>query len=162
MAPHPNIAYKIVDMTTLQPRLHHWRAVGSKIVFTNGCFDILHRGHVELLAQCRDLGDYVVLGLNSDASVRRLKGPTRPINDQLSRAVVLAGLNFVDAVIIFEEDTPLELITQVRPDILVKGGDYKASEVVGADMVRQNGGEVRIVPLLEGYSTTAIIDHRPS
>jgi len=154
---HPNIAYKIVDMATLQPRLHHWRAVGSLIVFTNGCFDILHRGHVDLLAQCRDYGDYVVVGLNSDASTRRLKGPTRPINDQLSRAIVLAGLSFVDAVIIFEEDTPLDLITLVRPDILVKGGDYKASEIVGAEIVRQNGGEVRIVPLTEGYSTTAII-----
>jgi len=131
--------------------------VGSLIVFTNGCFDILHRGHVDLLAQCRDYGDYVVVGLNSDASTRRLKGPTRPINDQLSRAIVLAGLSFVDAVIIFEEDTPLDLITQVRPDILVKGGDYKASEIVGAEIVRQNGGEVRIVPLTEGYSTTAII-----
>jgi len=131
--------------------------VGSLIVFTNGCFDILHRGHVDLLAQCRDYGDYVVVGLNSDASTRRLKGPTRPINDQLSRAIVLAGLSFVDAVIIFEEDTPLDLITLVRPDILVKGGDYKASEIVGAEIVRQNGGEVRIVPLTEGYSTTAII-----
>jgi len=157
VSPHPNIAYKIVDMTTLQSRLHHWRAVGSRIVFTNGCFDILHPGHVELLAQCRDLGDYVVLGLNSDASVRKLKGPGRPVNDQLSRAVVLAGLSFVDAVIIFDEDTPLDLITQVRPDVLVKGGDYRASEIVGADIVRQNGGEVRIVQLVEGYSTTAII-----
>jgi rfaE bifunctional protein nucleotidyltransferase chain/domain len=162
MAPHPNIAYKIIDMMTLRPRLHHWRAVGGRIVFTNGCFDILHPGHVELLAQCRDFGDYVVLGLNSDASVRKLKGPGRPVNDQLSRAVVLAGLSFVDAVIIFEEDTPLELITQVRPDILVKGGDYKALEIVGAEIVRRNGGEVRIVPLVEGYSTTTIIGKNPS
>ncbi len=157
MTLHPDIAYKIVDMTTLQPRLHHWRAVGGRIVFTNGCFDILHPGHVSLLAQCRDMGDYVVLGLNSDASVSRLKGPHRPINDQLSRAVVLAGLSFVDAIIIFHQDTPLELVTQVNPDILVKGGDYKASEVVGADIVRQNGGEVRIIPLLDDYSTSSII-----
>ena len=162
MSPHPNIAYKIVDMTTLQPRLHHWRAVGGRIVFTNGCFDILHPGHVELLAQCRDFGDHVIVGLNSDASTRRLKGPSRPINDQISRAVVLAGLSFVDAVIVFEEDTPIELITQVRPDILVKGGDYKASEVVGAGIVRQNGGEVRIVPLVKGYSTTSILGKKPS
>jgi len=162
VAPHPNIAYKIIDMTTLQPRLHHWRAVGGRIVFTNGCFDILHPGHVELLAQCRDFGDYVVVGLNSDASVRKLKGPNRPINDQLSRAVVLAGLSFIDAVIIFEEDTPLRLITDIAPDILVKGGDYKASEIVGADIVRKNGGEVRIVPLVGGYSTTAIIGKKPS
>jgi rfaE bifunctional protein nucleotidyltransferase chain/domain len=103
------------------------------------------------------MGDYVVLGLNSDASVSRLKGPHRPINDQLSRAVVLAGLSFVDAIIIFHQDTPLELVTQVNPDILVKGGDYKASEVVGADIVRQNGGEVRIIPLLDDYSTSSII-----
>ena len=157
MALHPDIAYKIVDMTTLQSRLHHWRAVGNRIVFTNGCFDILHRGHVELLAQCRGMGDIVILGLNSDASTRRLKGPTRPINDQLSRAIILAGLGAVDAVIIFDEDTPLDLITSIHPDILVKGGDYSASEVVGADIVRQHGGEVRIVPLVQGYSTTATI-----
>ena len=162
MAPHPDIAYKIVDMTTLQSRLHHWRAVGDRVVFTNGCFDILHAGHVELLSRCRDLGEHVVLGLNSDTSVRRLKGPHRPVNDQLSRAVVLAGMSFVDAIIIFEEDTPLELITKIKPDVLVKGGDYKASEVVGADVVKQNGGEVKIIPLVEGYSTTAIISKSAS
>jgi rfaE bifunctional protein nucleotidyltransferase chain/domain len=149
-------------MATLQSRLNHWRAVGDRVVFTNGCFDILHPGHVELLARCRDQGGHVVLGLNSDGSVRRLKGPHRPVNDQISRAVVLAGLSFVDAIIIFEEDTPLELITKIRPDILVKGGDYKASEVVGADVVMQNGGEVKIIPLVEGYSTTAIINKSSS
>jgi rfaE bifunctional protein nucleotidyltransferase chain/domain len=162
LALHPNIAYKIVDMTTLQSRLHHWRAVGDKIVFTNGCFDMLHRGHVELLAQCRELGDHVVLGLNSDASTRRLKGPARPINDQISRAIVLAGLSFVDAIIIFEEDTPLDIITAINPDVLVKGGDYKATEIVGADVVRRNGGEVRIIPLVEGFSTTATISKSSS
>lgn len=149
-------------MTTLQSRLHHWRAVGDKIVFTNGCFDMLHRGHVELLAQCRELGDHVVLGLNSDASTRRLKGPARPINDQISRAIVLAGLSFVDAIIIFEEDTPLDIITAINPDVLVKGGDYKATEIVGADVVRRNGGEVRIIPLVEGFSTTATISKSSS
>jgi len=159
---HPDIAYKIVDMTTLQSRLHHWRAVGGTVVFTNGCFDILHPGHVELLAQCRNLGDHVVLGLNSDASVRRLKGTDRPVNDQLSRAVVLAGLSFVDAIIVFEEDTPLELITQVKPDILVKGGDYQASEIVGSELVKNYGGEVKIIPLVEGFSTTAIIGRMDS
>ncbi len=157
MTLHPDIAYKIVDMAALQPRLHHWRAVGGRVVFTNGCFDILHPGHIELLAQCRELGEYVVLGLNSDASVRRLKGKARPINDQLSRAIVLAGLSSVDAVIIFHEDTPLELIIQIKPDILVKGGDYIASEVVGAEVVKQHGGEVKIIPLVNGYSSTAII-----
>jgi D-glycero-beta-D-manno-heptose 1-phosphate adenylyltransferase len=154
---NPDIAYKIVDMPTLQSRLNHWRAVVGRIVFTNGCFDILHRGHVELLAQCRDFGDYVVLGLNSDSSVKKLKGDKRPLNDQQSRAIVLAALSFVDAVIIFEEDTPFELLTEIKPDILVKGGDYKADEIVGADLIRQNGGEVRIVPLVAGYSTTNII-----
>jgi rfaE bifunctional protein nucleotidyltransferase chain/domain len=154
---HPDIAYKLVDMATLQQRLRHWRAVGDKVVFTNGCFDILHRGHVELLAECRDLGAHVVLGLNSDTSVRKLKGPHRPVNDQTSRAIVLAGLNSVDAVIIFDEDTPLQIITQINPDILVKGGDYKESEVVGAAHVKQHGGEVKIIPLIEGYSTSAII-----
>ena len=155
---NPDIAYKIVDMSTLQSRLHHWRAVGGRVVFTNGCFDILHRGHIDLLAHCREMGDYVVLGLNSDASVKKLKGPERPINDQLSRAVVMAALSFVDVVIIFEEETPLEIITEIKPDMLVKGGDYKASEVVGAEIVRANGGEVRIVPLVVGYSTTNTIN----
>jgi rfaE bifunctional protein nucleotidyltransferase chain/domain len=157
LAINPDIAYKIVDMAALQLRLNHWRAVGGSIVFTNGCFDILHRGHVELLAQCRHLGDHVILGLNSDASTRRLKGHSRPVNDQLSRAIVLAGLSFVDAVIIFEEDTPLDLIARIKPDILVKGGDYKAADIVGADLVKQHGGEIKIIPLTEGFSTTAII-----
>jgi rfaE bifunctional protein nucleotidyltransferase chain/domain len=154
---HPDIAYKIVDASTLESRLHHWKSVGNRIVFTNGCFDILHRGHVELLAQCRSFGDYVIVGLNSDASVRRLKGEGRPVNDQLSRASVLASLSFVDAVIIFEEDTPLDLIKIIHPDILVKGGDYKTDDIVGADVVRSSGGEVKIVPLVSGFSTTATI-----
>ena len=158
---NPDIAYKILDMSTLQSRLHHWRAVGGRVVFTNGCFDILHRGHIDLLAECRHMGDYVVLGLNSDASVKKLKGPHRPVNDQLSRAVVMAALSLVDAVIIFEEDTPLEIITEIKPDILVKGGDYKASDVVGAQIVKALGGEVRIVPLVEGYSTTATVSRMP-
>ncbi|MCW3128025.1 MAG: D-beta-D-heptose 1-phosphate adenosyltransferase [Bacteroidetes bacterium] len=154
---HPDISYKIIDLATLESRLHHWRAVGNRIVFTNGCFDILHRGHVELLAECRSYGDYVIVGLNADASVHKLKGEGRPINDQLSRASVLASLSFVDAVIIFDQDTPLELITFIRPDILVKGGDYKVEEIVGANVVRANGGEVKIVPLVKGFSTTNII-----
>jgi rfaE bifunctional protein nucleotidyltransferase chain/domain len=156
----PHIAYKLVDKATLLSRLRHWRAVGHKVVFTNGCFDILHRGHIELLARCRDMGDQVVLGLNSDTSVHTLKGPGRPVNDQLSRAIVVAAVSFVDAVIIFDEETPLDLITIVKPDILVKGGDYHASNIAGADFVKQNGGEVRIIPLVAGYSTTAIL-HRP-
>ena len=154
---HPYISHKILDTETLRQRLQHWRAVGNKIVFTNGCFDILRLGHVELLAQCRTWGDYVVVGLNSDASVKRLKGDSRPINDQEARAAVLAALSFVDAVVIFDQDTPLELINAVRPDVLVKGGDYEADKIVGADIVRQGGGEVRIVPLVKGQSTSSII-----
>lgn len=154
---HPYISHKILDVETLRQRIQHWRAVGNKIVFTNGCFDILHLGHVELLAQCRTYGDYVILGLNSDASVKRLKGETRPINDQIARAAVLAALSFVDAVVIFDEDTPLELIKIIQPDVLVKGGDYEADKVVGADVIRQRGGEVRIVPIVQGYSTTDLI-----
>lgn len=154
---HPYISHKILDTETLRQRLQHWRAVGNKIVFTNGCFDILHLGHVELLAQCRTCGDYVIVGLNSDASVRRLKGDSRPVNDQQARAAVLAALSFVDAVVIFDQDTPLELITAVQPDVLVKGGDYEADKVVGADIVRKGGGEVKIVPLVKGHSTSATI-----
>ena len=157
MTLHPDIAYKVLDAATLQQRLHHWRSVGNTIVFTNGCFDIIHRGHIELLAQCRSFGDYVIVGLNSDSSVTRLKGKGRPVNDQLSRTTVLAGLSFVDAVVIFDQDTPLELIQIIQPDILVKGGDYKADEIVGADIVRHKGGEVRIVPFVSGFSTTDII-----
>ena len=160
MTLHPNIARKIMDINTLMTRIKHWRAVGGSIVFTNGCFDILHTGHVQLLSLCREQGDYVILGLNSDASVRRLKGATRPLNDQRARAAVLAALESVDAVIVFEEDTPLELITQIKPDILVKGGDYTISEIAGADFVKRNGGQVVIVPLVAGFSTTAIINKK--
>lgn len=154
---HPYISHKILDTETLRQRLQHWRAIGNRIVFTNGCFDILHLGHVELLAQCRTWGDYVIVGLNSDASVKRLKGETRPINDQEARAAILAALSFVDAVVIFDEDTPLELIKMTQPDILVKGGDYEPDQVVGADVVRQRGGEIRIVPLVKDLSTSNII-----
>ena len=162
MTLHPDIAYKILDAATLRQRLHHWRSVGNTIVFTNGCFDIIHRGHIELLAQCRSFGDYVIVGLNSDSSVTRLKGKGRPVNDQLSRAAVLAGLSFVDAIVMFDQDTPLELIQIVQPDILVKGGDYKADEIIGADIVRHKGGEVKIVPLVSGFSTTDIISKATS
>ena len=154
---HPDIAYKITSLDTLLSRLHHWRAVGSSVVFTNGCFDILHRGHVELLATCRTFGDYVVVGLNSDASVRNLKGDTRPINDVYARAAVLASLSAVDAVVIFDEETPLSLITQIKPNVLVKGGDYVESNIAGAKEVRSYGGAVHIVPVVVGYSTSAII-----
>jgi D-beta-D-heptose 7-phosphate kinase/D-beta-D-heptose 1-phosphate adenosyltransferase len=127
------------------------------IVFTNGCFDILHRGHVEYLAAARQLGDVLVVGLNSDASVRRLKGPDRPINPEGDRAAVLDALRAVDFVTIFEEDTPAALIEAVQPDVLVKGADYTEDRIVGADIVRQRGGRVVIVPLLGGRSTSGLI-----
>ncbi|MCR4857551.1 MAG: D-glycero-beta-D-manno-heptose 1-phosphate adenylyltransferase [Bacteroidales bacterium] len=131
----------------------------KKIVFTNGCFDILHTGHVTCLAKARQMGDLLVVGLNSDESVRRLKGAERPVNDEHSRALLLAALEAVDYVTIFEEDTPYNLICQVKPDILVKGGDYVLDNIVGADFVRQHGGQVCTIPLVEGFSTTSIIDH---
>lgn len=129
----------------------------QSVVFTNGCFDVLHRGHVTYLAQARDLGDCLVMGLNSDASVKRLKGESRPINNEADRALVLAALSFVDYIILFEEDTPKNLIEQVKPNILVKGGDYKIEDIVGADFVTQNGGKVLTIPFVDGYSSTKII-----
>ena len=137
-----------------EERLHQ-----QKIVFTNGCFDILHRGHVTYLAQARQMGDLLVVGLNSDASVRRLKGPERPVNDEQSRALLLAALEMVDYVVLFEEDTPYNLILKVKPDLLVKGGDYDIDNLVGADFVRQRGGEVRTIPFVQGFSSSSIIDH---
>ena len=129
----------------------------QSIVFTNGCFDVLHRGHVTYLAQARDLGDCLVVGLNSDASVKRLKGENRPVNGESDRAIVLAALSFVDYIILFEEDTPKNLIEQVKPDILVKGGDYQIANIVGADFVTENGGKVLTLPFVDGYSSTKII-----
>ena len=131
---------------------------GFRLVFTNGCYDILHPGHVDLLARARALGDGLILGLNSDASVRRLKGPTRPVNDERTRAFVLAHLASVDYVVLFEEDTPLRLITAVRPQVLVKGGDWSVENIVGRDVVEGDGGVVRSLPLLPGYSTTGLIE----
>ena len=134
------------------------RNENHNVVFTNGCFDVLHRGHVTYLAAARDLGDCLVVGLNSDASVRRLKGESRPINNENDRSLVLAALSFIDYIILFEEDTPKNLIEQVRPDILVKGGDYKIEDIVGADFVQKNGGKVLTIPFVDGYSSTKIIN----
>lgn len=130
----------------------------GRVVFTNGCFDLLHRGHVEYLHAARSLGDALVVGLNSDDSVRRLKGSSRPVNGQEDRAIVLAGLQAVDAVTVFDEDTPLRLIQGVLPDLLVKGGDYRADQVVGGAEVIAAGGEVVIIPLVPGRSTTSILE----
>ena len=130
----------------------------QKIVFTNGCFDVLHFGHVYYLQQARQLGDLLVVGLNSDASVKRLKGASRPINGEKERAYVLAALAFVDYVVVFEEDTPEKIIKKVKPDVLVKGGDYEISNIVGADFVQQNGGMVTTISFVEGFSSTQIIE----
>lgn len=137
--------------------LSEWRFKNEKIVFTNGCFDILHRGHVEYLAKAASLGSKLVIGINKDASVKRLKGNTRPINAEEARALLLASLLFTDKIILFEENTPLELIRFIQPDILVKGSDYKAEDIVGYDIVKAKKGEVITIPLTEGYSTTSIL-----
>lgn len=154
-----SIENKICTLEEIQKKITVWRLQNYKIVFTNGCFDILHRGHAYLLNKATGLAAKCVLivGLNSDASVKRLKGETRPINNISDRAYVISSLYSVDAVIVFEEDTPEELIKNIKPDILVKGGDYKENEIVGADVVKNNGGEVVIIPYLDNYSTTAII-----
>jgi D-glycero-beta-D-manno-heptose 1-phosphate adenylyltransferase len=131
---------------------------GKKIVFTNGCFDILHPGHITILNQSAQLGDFLIVGLNTDASVKRLKGPQRPINNENSRALILENLMMVDAVILFDEDTPLNLINTIMPDVLVKGGDYTIEQIVGAKEVMAHGGTVEIIPTLQGHSTTAIIE----
>ncbi len=150
---------RIVDLTQLQRLCNIWRMKGDRIVFTNGCFDILHRGHVEYLHEAAALGDRLVIGVNTDASVQRLgKGSGRPYNDETSRAKVLAALRLVDAVVLFDQDTPLELIQNIGPDVLVKGGDYTEDQIVGAEYVRNNGGEVRSLKLVEGYSTTATVE----
>ena len=136
-----------------------WRQrVRGRVVFTNGVFDLLHPGHVDVISQARDQGDALIIGLNSDASVRRLKGPERPVRSEAERAYVLAALSDVDAVVTFDEDTPLELIRLVRPDVLVKGGDYEPATVVGRNDVESWGGRVVIVPLRPGQSTTSIIE----
>jgi D-beta-D-heptose 7-phosphate kinase/D-beta-D-heptose 1-phosphate adenosyltransferase len=155
-------AGKVVDLPGLRLLVAGWRARGERVVFTNGCFDLLHVGHVTLLARARREGDRLVVGLNTDRSVRALKGPSRPVVTQDDRAHVLAGLASVDAVALFDEDTPLRLIEEVRPDVLVKGGDYSEAQVVGAGQVRSWGGRVAIVPLVEGRSTTGIIDRSRS
>lgn len=131
---------------------------GKTVVFTNGCFDILHPGHVDYLRRARELGDLLVVGVNSDASVRRLKGRCRPVNPEQDRVAVLAGLECVDRVVIFNQDTPLELIREVRPDVLVKGGDWPVEKIVGRDVVEESGGTVLSLKLLSGYSTSGIID----
>ncbi len=152
------IPNKIFTLSSIVLQLNRWRLLGKKIVFTNGVFDILHQGHIASLSEAASHGHILIVGVNADASVKRLKGETRPINDEQSRALLLASLVMTDAVLIFEEDTPLNLITTILPDVLVKGGDYTLEQIVGAKEVIANGGEVKIVPILEGFSTTSIIE----
>ncbi|HEY0669355.1 MAG TPA: D-glycero-beta-D-manno-heptose 1-phosphate adenylyltransferase [Sphingobacteriaceae bacterium] len=147
---------KIVNPDHLKGLIESWKLQHKKIVFTNGCFDLLHLGHIDYLVKAADLGDKLVIGLNSDRSTRQLKGDHRPINNEESRSAILAALFFVDAVVLFDEETPTNLIDLVKPDILVKGSDYKVNEIAGADIVTASGGEVRLIDYLPGYSTTAI------
>ena len=148
---------KQIKTKNLQLHLARWRFQDKKVVFTNGVFDILHRGHIEYLSEAKKQGDILVLGLNTDASVKRLKGEERPINDEQSRIIMLSALSFVDCIILFEEDTPWELINTIKPSILVKGSDYKKEEIVGYDILQKYGGEVRTITLTEGFSTTNFI-----
>lgn len=153
------ILSKIVrNKEDLRTTLNQWRFKDEKIVFTNGCFDILHRGHVEYLAKAAALGSKLIIGLNTNASVRRLKGESRPINDEAARAILLSSLIFTDKIVLFDEDTPLELIRFIQPDILVKGNDYKPEEIVGYNVLKAKGGEVVTIELTEGFSTTSILN----
>lgn len=157
---------KVVDHQKVLQLMRLWDLKGEKVVFTNGCFDILHRGHVTYLAEAAACGQRLIVGLNTDASVKRQgKGDDRPVNDESSRALVLASLGFVDAVVFFDDDTPIDLIKLIKPDVLVKGADYDPNEkdpsskkyIVGSDIVIDNGGEVKAIPLVDGFSTTSII-----
>ena len=149
---------KIYTRPDLLKQVENWKSQDHKIVFTNGCFDLLHLGHVDYLEKARQQGDKLVVGVNTDASVSRLKGPYRPLQDEMSRARIMASLLFIDAVTLFDEETPYELIKMVRPDILVKGDDYAIQNIVGHDIVLENGGEVKTIALVKGYSTTGIVD----
>lgn len=148
---------RIYEKSTLTQKINQWRLSGEKIVFTNGCFDLLHEGHLKLLQEAKGKGSKLIVALNSDQSVQRLKGEDRPIKNEKARSLCMAAILFVDAVILFEEDTPKQLIQWIKPDVLVKGGDYDLKEVVGADEVIRNGGEVHLVNLVEGKSSSALI-----
>ena len=152
-----NTSNKIFTLQTLLPQIEKWKEEGE-VVFTNGCFDLVHLGHVDYLEKARNLGARMIVGLNTDASVSRLKGPERPLVNEFARARVMAAFEFVDAVILFNEDTPMELITALKPDILVKGDDYAIENIVGADIVLAHGGEVKTVALVAGYSTTQLVN----
>jgi rfaE bifunctional protein nucleotidyltransferase chain/domain len=152
------IKSKIMMKEEVSGLMDVWKYMGLKTVFTNGCFDIIHYGHIDYLARAASLGGKLVIGLNTDASVSKLKGPNRPVQDEKSRALILAALQFVDAVILFDEETPKELISFLIPDILVKGSDYSIDQIVGADVVLNNGGRVETMDFVPGYSTSKIIE----
>jgi D-beta-D-heptose 7-phosphate kinase/D-beta-D-heptose 1-phosphate adenosyltransferase len=149
---------KIFSLPELLQRIEFWKRMGDSIVFTNGCFDILHPGHLQLLNGCAQLGERVIVGVNSDASVKRLKGESRPVNNEQARLQLLASTMFTDAVVLFEENTPENLIQAIKPDVLVKGGDWAIDKIVGAAFVQSYGGTVKTIPYLAGNSTTAIIE----
>ncbi len=149
---------KIMSLEEAQKKVKDWQNKGKKVVFTNGCFDIVHLGHIDYLEKARKLGDKLVLGLNTDASVSKLKGETRPVVNEYARSRMMAAFEFVDAVILFGEPTPKELIEFISPDILVKGDDYTLENIVGADFVLAKGGEVKTISLVKGYSTTTLIE----
>ncbi|MDR1847895.1 MAG: D-glycero-beta-D-manno-heptose 1-phosphate adenylyltransferase [Bacteroidales bacterium] len=157
MTPIERINSKILDYNSLKHQLAEWKTNKEIIVFTNGCFDILHCGHIDYLAKAKTLGSKLIIGINSDLSISRIKGKSRPIQDEKSRQMLLAALEFVDAVVLFGEDTPYQLIEIVQPDVLVKGADYQEEEIVGYDIVKAKGGKVRTIAFLDGYSTSNII-----
>lgn len=157
MSHFDTVSQKIIPHKKISEQLLEWQKNNEKIVFTNGCFDILHYGHIQYLSKAADLGTKLIIGLNSDSSVKRLKGEDRPINNEKARAAVLASLFFVDAVVLFTEDTPLNLIEKVQPKILVKGGDYEPKKIVGYDFVTKRGGEVITIDFINGFSSTSII-----
>jgi rfaE bifunctional protein nucleotidyltransferase chain/domain len=149
---------KLFSLESLKTQVENWKATGEKVVFTNGCFDIIHQGHIEVLAHTSDLGTKLIIGLNSDSSIQKLKSEGRPIIQEQSRAILLASLSFVDAVVLFSENTPINLISTLLPDVLAKGGDYKIETIVGHEIIQKNGGEVILVPFVDGFSSTAIIE----
>ena len=152
------IQEKIFSLDKLKNQVASWKNSGEQVVFTNGCFDIVHRGHIEVLARTADLGGKFIIGLNSDSSIQKLKGEDRPIIDEQARSILLAALSFVDAVVLFSEETPINLISTLIPDVLAKGGDYEIETIVGHEIVQNNGGEVILVPFVDGFSSTTIID----
>ena len=158
MLTYEQIAAKTITLDKAVELFEPTFRINKNMVFTNGCFDVLHRGHIYYLSRARELGDLLVVGLNTDGSVSKLKGPGRPVNDQQARAEVLGALAFVDYIILFSEETPLKLISTLKPDILIKGGDYRKEDIVGYKEIISMGGRVETIPLLEGYSTSSILD----